>query len=73
MTLGTGDKILGDESGQAMVEYLIVGLVLITMIVALALLGQVLDRGLFVEHAARSASHSLGANPIGAIGDVLLY
>jgi hypothetical protein len=62
-----------DTSGQAMVEYLIVGLVLMIVIVALGLLAQVLQDGMFVEHAAQSASHSITGNTAGTAGDVLLY
>jgi hypothetical protein len=64
---------MGSSSGQATVEYLIVGAVLIVVLMALGLLAQLLEDGLFVEHAAQSASHTLGGNPIGAAGDVLLY
>jgi Flp pilus assembly pilin Flp len=62
-----------DSSGQAMVEYLIVGLVLVVVIAALGLLAQVLEDGVFVEHAVQSASHAMTGNMAGAIGDVLLY
>jgi hypothetical protein len=59
--------------GQATVEYLIVGLVFVAVIVALGLLAQLLEDGLFVEHAARSASHAITGNTAGTVGDVLLY
>lgn len=62
-----------DESGQATVEYLIVGLVLTAVISALGLLSGVVREGAFTEHAADSASHSLTTNTAGAAGDVLLY
>jgi Flp pilus assembly pilin Flp len=62
-----------DSSGQAMVEYLIVGLILIIVIAALGLLTQVLEDGVFVEHAAQSASHAMTGNTAGTVGDVLLY
>jgi Flp pilus assembly pilin Flp len=62
-----------DTSGQATVEYLIVGLVLIAIILALGLLAQALEDGLFVEHAAKSASHAITTNSAGTVGDVFLY
>jgi Flp pilus assembly pilin Flp len=60
-------------SGQATVEYLIVGLVLVVIIVALGLLARALEDGLFVEHAAQGASHAITGNMAGSVGDVLLY
>ncbi|MDR2105939.1 MAG: hypothetical protein LBP24_00850 [Coriobacteriales bacterium] len=60
-------------SGQATIEYLIVGLILIIVIAALGLLVQAFEDGLFVEHAAQSASHAITNNTAGAVGDVLLY
>ena len=60
-------------SAQASVEYLIVGLVIIAIIAALGLLGSRVQEGLFTEHAADSASHSVTTNIAGTIGDVLLY
>jgi Flp pilus assembly pilin Flp len=62
-----------DSSGQAMVEYLIVGLILIVVITALGLLVQVLEDGVFVEYAAQNASHAITSNMAGSVGDVLLY
>jgi hypothetical protein len=62
-----------DTSGQATVEYLIVGLVFIAVFSALGLLVQVLQDGLFTVHAAQSASHAITGNPAGTVGDVLLY
>jgi Flp pilus assembly pilin Flp len=64
---------MGDRSGQAMVEYVVVGTVLSVGVVALALLLRALEAGVFVEHAAQSASHTIAGNPIGSVGDVLLY
>ena len=59
--------------GQATVEYLIVGLALLAIILALGALAGRLQEGLFVEHAIDSASHAIGGNTMGMIGDVLLY
>ncbi|MDR1013577.1 MAG: hypothetical protein LBL86_01170 [Coriobacteriales bacterium] len=64
---------MGNRLGQAMVEYVVVGTVLVVLVVALGLLMRVLDAGLFVEHAAQSASHTIAGNPVGSVGDVLLY
>ena len=66
-------RLVSAKAGQATVEYLIVGLVLLAIVLALGVLANRLGDGLFVEHAAESASHSLGPNTMGAIGDVLLY
>ena len=59
--------------GQATVEYLIVGLALIIIITALGALSGRLQEGLFVQHAADSASHAITTNTAGSAGDVLLY
>ncbi|MCL2807713.1 MAG: hypothetical protein FWD27_06105 [Coriobacteriia bacterium] len=61
------------SEGQATVEYLVVGTVLIVVIVALAVLSGRLQEGLFVQHAADSASHAITTNTAGSMGDVLLY
>jgi hypothetical protein len=63
---------LGHE-GQATVEYLIVGTVLLVVILVLGVLANRLQEGLFVQHAVQSASHAASSNALGAIGDVLLY
>ncbi|MCL2882862.1 MAG: hypothetical protein FWF30_00095 [Coriobacteriia bacterium] len=64
---------LGDQNGQATVEYAIVGLILIAMIVALAAWQARIGDGTFIEHGIESASHALGQQVVGSIGDVLLY
>ncbi|MDR3315193.1 MAG: hypothetical protein LBS98_01705 [Coriobacteriales bacterium] len=64
---------LNDTAGQATVEYLIIGLVLIAIITALGLFAGRVSDGLFVEHAATSASHGITQGVMGAMGDVLLY
>ncbi|MDR0888874.1 MAG: hypothetical protein LBM21_03140 [Coriobacteriales bacterium] len=61
------------DGGQASAEYLIVGLAIIAIIVALGLLGGKLRDGMFVQHAAESASHATTENTAGTVGDVLLY
>jgi Flp pilus assembly pilin Flp len=62
-----------NTGGQATVEYLIVALAIIVIIAALSLLANAIGSGMFVEHAADSASHSMTTNTAGSIGDVLLY
>ena len=66
-------RLLRDCKGQATVEYLIVGAAILIIIAALALLTGRLQEGLFVQHAADSASHAITTNTAGSIGDVLLY
>jgi hypothetical protein len=61
------------RSGQATVEYVVVGVVLMIIIVVLGLLAGRIGDGLFTEHASRSASHSTQAPTAGAVGDVILY
>ena len=59
--------------GQSTVEYLIVGLALIALIAALGVFSNRVREGLFVQHAADSASHAITTNTAGSIGDVVLY
>lgn len=66
-------KVRGAQRGQATVEYLIVGLAIIMIVTALGALSGRLGEGLFVQHAADSASHAFTANTAGSVGDVLLY
>ena len=61
------------SAGQATLESVIVGTVLLALILGLGALSNRLAEGLFVEHALRSASHALGPNTAGVIGDVILY
>jgi Flp pilus assembly pilin Flp len=62
-----------DNRGQATAEYLIVGLILLVMILALGALAGRVQEGLFVQYATDNASHSVEEKFLGAIGDVLLY
>ncbi len=62
-----------ENGGQATIEYLIVGVALLAIILALAVLSNSLQEGLFVQHAADSASHAVTVNTAGSAGDVLLY
>jgi Flp pilus assembly pilin Flp len=66
-------ELVQNQTGQGTVEYMLAGLVLVSAITTLGTLANRLEEGLFVEHAARSASHTLGENTAGTAGDVLLY
>ncbi len=48
--------------GQASVEYGIVTFAFVGMLLALGLLSQKLQAGLFIDHAIQSASHALAAS-----------
>lgn len=54
-------------------EYLIIGLVLMVVVSVLGLLSGRVGDGLFLSHAADSASHALTTNTAGVVGDVLLF
>jgi hypothetical protein len=54
-------------------EYVLVGVVLLLIILALGALADRLQQGLFVEHALKSASHAATENSAGTIGDIILY
>jgi len=62
-----------DCSAQATVEYLVVGMIMVVLIATLSVFGGRVQEGLFVQHAADSASHAITTNTAGSIGDVLLY
>lgn len=65
--------MMRDESGQATVEYLLVGLVLLAIVVSLGLLwGRVAD-GTFAEHITGSASHTASSDISGVVGDIAFY
>jgi len=64
---------LANSRGQATVEAMLVGLALLAVIGGLAALGNRVSEGILTQHASASASHALGANSAGTIGDVLLY
>lgn len=60
-----------DESGQASVEYLLVGLALIALVVALAALWHAAADGKFATLVQTGASHAL--DQPGGIADALLF
>jgi hypothetical protein len=66
-------SVLRNQKGQATLEYLLVGLVILAVILGFAALQHRLGEGLFIQHAQQSLSHSIGPNSAGVIGDVFLY
>ena len=66
-------RIGADCRAQATVEYLVVALGLFALIATLTVFGGRVQEGLFIQHAADSASHAMTKNAAGSIGDVLLY
>ncbi len=60
------------ECGQSTVEYAVIMAAFLTLIIALASLWQVLDRGVFVAHALASASHHLTGVFSGVVVDAFL-
>lgn len=69
--VGLGRRARAGESGQASVEYLLVGLVLMALVVALAALWHATSDGSLAALVQQSASHALGQG--GGIVDALLY
>lgn len=61
------------DRGQATVEYLVIGLVVMIVAVALACLWHLASDGTFVQHASSSASHVVDSVDLGVIGDVFMY
>jgi hypothetical protein len=75
-THSRNEKVLSairNQKGQATLEYLLVGLVILAVILGFAAMQHRLGEGLFIQHAQQSLSHSIGPNPAGVIGDVFLY
>lgn len=62
---------MNPESGQATLEYLLIGLVLISMIVALGALWQAVSDGTFTGLVEAHASHAL--TEIGGVVDAVLF
>jgi hypothetical protein len=65
--------ILGNPCGQATVENALVLMVMVAVMLGFLALQRRLGEGLFIEHALRSASHTLGPNMAGTVGDVFMY
>lgn len=59
-------------SGQATVEFVVVGSVVLVVAAALAALWHLVADGSVLAHASRVASH-VPSFDLGAVGDVLLY
>jgi hypothetical protein len=66
-------QVAGDCAGQASTEFMLVGLLLVSALLAVSTLAGHMEDGVFVEHASQSASHALSSNTAGTAGDVLLY
>lgn len=63
-------QLFKNEDGQSTVEYAIVSAALLVVVLALGLLWNLGDDGIFVDHAQSSASHHLEDAAAGIVGDV---
>ncbi|MCB7036114.1 hypothetical protein [Eggerthella sinensis] len=54
-------------------EFALVAAAFLAVVVACGALWQVLERGLFVDHAVTSASHHVQMTAPGSLADVFLY
>lgn len=70
---GAYARALRDERGQGTVEFALVAAAFLAVVVACGALWQVLERGLFVDHAVTSASHHVQMAAPGSLADVFLY
>jgi Flp pilus assembly protein TadG len=70
---GPFGRFLGDTRGQATVEYVVVGVILLILVVALGSLARVVQAGVFVKHAGECASHVIAQSATGVVGDIFLY
>ena len=66
-------KIKRDNKGQGSLEFALIMAAFLAIVVGLGALWEILDAGLFVEHALASASHHVQAVSVGVVGDVFLY
>ena len=66
---GGYQQLVGDERGQASVEYALVVVAMLSVVVAVGAIANVLERGVFVEHALASAAYHVTAS-VGWIADV---
>lgn len=64
--------LASDERGQSTVEYAVVMAASLAVVVALGLLWNAVDDGLFVQHAVASASHNV-QGAFGGVADVFCY
>lgn len=64
-------RMLRSEGGQASVEYLLVGLVLVSLMGALAALWRFISSGGLTRLIESNASHAMGS--IGGICDALFF
>lgn len=63
-------QLFKNDDGQSTVEYAIVTAALLVVVLALGLLWNLGDDGIFVDHAQSSASHHLEDAAAGIVGDV---
>ena len=64
--------LASDERGQSTVEYAVVMAASLAVVVALGMLWNAVDGGMFVQHAVASASHNV-QGMAGSIADVFCY
>ncbi|MGI6105812.1 MAG: hypothetical protein ACOYD7_06470 [Raoultibacter sp.] len=62
-----------NKKGQSTVEFALITAGFVGLIIGLGALWNVLETGLFVEHALASASHHVQEVSVGVVGDVFLY
>lgn len=60
-------QLIESEAGQSTVEYAVLLFAVLSVMVALGSLGQLMESGLVVDHALRSASHHAGASVAGFV------
>ena len=66
-------RLLADRGGQATLEYLLVGIVLLAIVLAFgALCGRLAD-GTFSRHITDSASHSVSSDAVDSAGDIVFF
>ena len=64
------EALIDDTCGQSTVEFAIVTAALLIVVVAISLLWNLGEQGIFIEHAISSASHHLQEAAAGIVGDV---
>lgn len=73
VSMGCNER-LHDQSGQSTVEFALVAAAFIALVVALGVVWRTFDKGVFVDHAVKSASHHVEqAFPGGGMADVIVY
>lgn len=67
------ERLMRRFGGQSSVEYAIVFAAFLAMVVGLGAVANLLESGLVLEHALRSASHHLSNVAAAAWADIFLY